>query len=463
MKRFTASWITTAAAAILLAAPATGAAQTPPPSTPPAAAQPPASGAAAQAQPDAHQGHATAQEHLRKANAALNKLDAAKLPAEAKTHVAEIKRHVNALERKMNAADAADARMELAAIERALTVLLGPANTTGAPPTPTGTSGTTGQNRAVTAITLDPEARGQLNDVRTHIIAYGTVVSGDRDRAEADTTGSPSSAAAPRPATGQGAATASSPQSTQPQQQAGDPATSQPQAAAPTATEEAARRHLMEARNTLSALTQLPAAAQLSGEARTQIAQLISNFNALITSQSQWRDSYEKVSANLASLLGPEPGATNPTGTSGTTGAVGTSGAAPSSVDPAVREKLVELRRHLSEFEKAAGGSSATSGTTPAASSTTPMPSGGTTPPSGTPASPATGTMTSPAQTTPQASTGTTGGAQPTGVADARRHVAAIEALLKMQDDSGGLTLTKTQVEQLRTHWAALKLALDKK
>ena len=43
------------------------------------------------------------------------------------------------------------------------------------------------------------------------------------------------------------------------------------------------------------------------------------------------------------------------------------------------------------------------------------------------------------------------------------KHVAAIEALLKMQDDSGGLTLTKAQVEQLRTHWAALRLAIEKK
>jgi hypothetical protein len=41
------------------------------------------------------------------------------------------------------------------------------------------------------------------------------------------------------------------------------------------------------------------------------------------------------------------------------------------------------------------------------------------------------------------------------------RHVTAIEALLKMQDDSGGLTLTKTQVEELRTHWDALRVALQ--
>jgi hypothetical protein len=49
------------------------------------------------------------------------------------------------------------------------------------------------------------------------------------------------------------------------------------------------------------------------------------------------------------------------------------------------------------------------------------------------------------------------------GNADIARHVAAIEALLKMQDDSGGLTLTKAQVEQLRTHWAALRTILERR
>jgi hypothetical protein len=43
------------------------------------------------------------------------------------------------------------------------------------------------------------------------------------------------------------------------------------------------------------------------------------------------------------------------------------------------------------------------------------------------------------------------------------RHIAAIEAMLKLEDDSGGLTLTKAQVEQLRAHVAALRQALDKK
>jgi hypothetical protein len=146
---------------------------------------------------------------------------------------------------------------------------------------------------------------------------------------------------------------------------------------------EAARQALTTARDTLSQLTQLPAAAQLTGEARTHVAQLISNFNELITTQSQWRASYGKVSANLDALLGPDSSspasretATAPqaAGTAGdspatgspapaadsggtsTPGAVGTSGATTVPLDPAIREKLTQLRRNLSDFEKASGG-----------------------------------------------------------------------------------------------------------
>jgi hypothetical protein len=231
-----------------------------------------------------------------------------------------------------------------------------------------------------------------------------------------------------------------------------DPTAAQPAPQAAQTDEAAARGHLTEARNTLSALTQLPAAAQLTGEARTQVSQLISNFNELITTQAEWRDAYAKVSANLTALLGPDPTA----GTSGTAGAVGTSGTATATIDPAVREKLVELRMHLSAFEKAAGGGGATAATpaTPATPPTDPAtPPDATKPPAATPATPTT-PATPPAESTPQSTTGTT---------DLMRHVTAIEALLNMQDDSGGLTLTKTQVEELRSHWAALRLALEKK
>jgi len=272
---------------------------------------------------------------------------------------------------------------------------------------------------------------------------------------------------------------------------AATPQTQTPAAAATAAAqvdEEAARRHLTQARNTLSELTQLPAAAQLSGEARTHISQLISNFNELITTQAEWRASYDKVEANLTALLGPDPGATatgtatgTVTGTTGsttTTGTVGTSGTATANLDPAVRQKLIELRRHLAEFEKAAGGSVSVSGTAAAGTTgatasgtvtgtasgtTTGTTATGTTGTTGTTTAPtATGTATGTAgSTTGQAAAGTA--AQGHNHAEIMRHVAAIETLLKMEDEGGGLTLTKAQVEQLRTHWAALKQLLDHK
>jgi hypothetical protein len=210
--------------------------------------------------------------------------------------------------------------------------------------------------------------------------------------------------------------------------------------------EQAARQRLTDARNTLSEMTQLPAASQLTGDARTQVSQLISNFNELISAESDWKASYEKVTANLSILLGPENVEPAPPAT-GTPGAVGTSGTI--QLDPAVREKLVELRLQLKEFEKAATGGVASD---PAASAT---PAPMTTPPSTTPPS-----------TTPPSTTPTTGApameapTQAAGNAEIARHIAAIEAMLKSEDDSGGITLTKAQLEQLRTHWAALKASI---
>jgi hypothetical protein len=52
---------------------------------------------------------------------------------------------------------------------------------------------------------------------------------------------------------------------------------------------------------------------------------------------------------------------------------------------------------------------------------------------------------------------------QATGNADLVRRIGAIEALLKAEDDSGGLTLTKAQLEQLRAHVAALRQGIEKK
>jgi len=213
--------------------------------------------------------------------------------------------------------------------------------------------------------------------------------------------------------------------------------------------EQAARKHLTEARNTLSEMTQLPAAAQLSGDARTQISQLISNFNELITTQTDWRASYAKVSANLTALLGPDTGTADPSSGSGTAGAVGTSGTSVPNIDPAVRGKLVELRKNLVDFERIASGTPATSASSATAPGT-PAGTSGTTPSTATPAA------TAPASADPAAASTA---AAPH--AESMRLIAAIESMLKSQNEGGGLTLDKAQADMLRTHLADLKKLLD--
>jgi peptidoglycan hydrolase CwlO-like protein len=131
------------------------------------------------------------------------------------------------------------------------------------------------------------------------------------------------------------------------------------------------------ARDSLGEVTKLPAAQQLLGELRTQLTQLIANFNELITTNTEWKASYAKVDANLTALIGAQTaeesttaaaaatapavataGVTGAAGaTTSATGAVGTSGTATDTLDPAIKAKLAEFRAHLKEFEKAANGS----------------------------------------------------------------------------------------------------------
>jgi hypothetical protein len=117
---------------------------------------------------------------------------------------------------------------------------------------------------------------------------------------------------------------------------------------APAADQDIVKRHLTAARNLLSDVTELPAAAQLTGDTRVEVQRLITNFNELIAPGSDWRGSYAKVDANLDSLLAP-------TG-SPSAGAVGTSGTPALALDVSIREKLVEFRAELDRFEAAAAG-----------------------------------------------------------------------------------------------------------
>lgn len=473
MKRSTMRWSLAITAAAMLAVPAHGFAQT---TTPP---QTSTQSTSPSAQPSAE-----AQEHLRQARAALNDIKTANLNAQVRNDVNDLKRRLSALERSVGLNDSASATgqenrdpratenrgkaswdTEVAAIDRTLTKLLGPASTTGATdPTATGTAGTTGATRPAANVKLDQESRAKLMELRTHITAFAAAMGGGQtgaaapDPASTSATGTAATGATSGTAsTGTTSPTTTGTMTQPPTQQT--PETPTAQAQAPQVDEEAARRHLTEARNTLSALTQLPAAAQLTGEARMQISQLISNFNELITAQSEWRSSYAKVDANLTALLGPDSevatAVTGSTGT-GTTGTVGTSGEAALNLDPALREKLVELRRTLNAFEKAAGGENAGAGVSGAMTTGT------------APTSPPAGTTTSGTATTGTAGTSTdpqTAGAPTaqTGTSDLMQHVAAIERLLAMQDEGGGLTLTKAQVEELRKHWTALRQSIEKR
>ena len=128
----------------------------------------------------------------------------------------------------------------------------------------------------------------------------------------------------------------------------GDAQTVPPAPAGALSSADLAKVHLTAARNALSDVTQLPAAAQLTGETRTRVQQLITSFNELI-GKSDWRGPYAKVEANLSTLLGSE----TPAPATATPGAVGTSGAA-ASLDPAIRAKLVEFRAHLDMFKTVA-------------------------------------------------------------------------------------------------------------
>jgi hypothetical protein len=243
---------------------------------------------------------------------------------------------------------------------------------------------------------------------------------------------------------------------------------------APAVNQDLVKQHLTTARNTLSAVTQLPAAAQLSGEARTQVQQLISNFNELITTGADWRASYAKVESTLTTLLGPAA----PAPASGTTGAVGTSGTGVT-LDPAIRDMLVEFRTNLKQFERVASGG----GTPPP----TPEPAAAPSPnPAGAPAAPPADERPDSPPAANENGQGTSGA--PGGVL---LHVEAIEVILGAQSAAqksataaaGGavvssetpsgstrttitgpnVTLTPEQLDQIATHLKEIRRLLEKK
>lgn len=490
MKHSTARWTTAVAAAALLGLPATGWSQTPPatPSPSTTSQQPPAAAGGA------------AQEHIRLAQAALNDVQTASLQGKPKSKVSDLKRHLNSLEKSAASASVTGSKTkanwatEVSAIDKILTELLGPA-TTSAASAPAGATGTAGKT---TATSLDETTKTKLMDVRTHVVAFAASMSGAG--AAAPKTGEPSSAPAAGAAsmTAQPPATsAAQPQATPPAQTPAQPST--PSTAAPTSATapspaqaepppagtapvdpEGAKRHLTAARDTLGQLTKLPAAAQVQGDARTQLTQLIANFNELISTNENWRTSYDKVNANVVALLGPETPEPSPAPATGTPGAVGTSGTAAATLDPAVRAKLVEFRNHLTQFEKASGANTpAASTAAPAAAATAVTTTAAAAPTTAAPATAVTTATTTAPPSSPatEQSAATPPRSEPMGQNIALVHIAAIEAILKpratasAQTPAGapgsaaaaGLTLDPAQVEQLRTHLAELRKAIEKK
>lgn len=265
------------------------------------------------------------------------------------------------------------------------------------------------------------------------------------------------------------------PQTAPTQQTPAQPQPAQPTADKPAAGAQvdaaAAKQHLSEARDTLSQLTSMPEAARLQGDTRTQVSQLISNFNELITTQANWRASYDKLNANLTSLLGADDQSAAPPAASGVAGATGTSGTTPpaaaAQMDPGIRGKLLEFRTHLKEFERAAGSGAAaptTASDAPASASepapTTP-PTMVTTPPAGTSGSTPAPTATAAASPTATAATAADQ-AKPAdermGHAEADKELDAITAII---DKSKTGTLTKAQTAELKKHVETLRTLLS--
>jgi hypothetical protein len=211
---------------------------------------------------------------------------------------------------------------------------------------------------------------------------------------------------------------------------------------------------------------------------RNQVAQLINNFNELITTQSDWKSSYGKVSTSLDALLSaPVPAAQDePNRPTGTAGAVGTTGKT-ATLDPTIRTKLVKLRAQLDEFEKAAGGVDPAAAPSPAATPTTPAATP-TTPPA------------APAAASPAANQPPSGDTAAINTKEAIEHLDAIDVILGASVEaqaaaqaaaggavtasptpsgstrttvtSGDVKLTTDQINQIKAHLAELRQLIDK-
>lgn len=332
MRRLT-PWLTAAAISAFATAPA--AAQQRAPTTP---AEP------QQQQTQPATSTQSADDHISKAKEALDGIPKDGLAAPAAAKVAEVRRQLAALEK----ATAKTWATHVTAIDKSIVGLTADAS-------------------------IGADVKAKLEEVRTHVTAFAAAKSGTAAPPAQPPAADPMSTTAATGTTASTGTTGATPtQPTTGTMTETQPPPQQPAAPAAQPDQAVVRQHLSEARRVLSEMTQLPVAGQLQGEARTQVAQLITNFNALITAQTDWKDKYNAVEQNLNTLLGVTAGAavagttgsTSATGTTATTGTAGTAGTTSTAtggaieLDPAIKTKLEEFRRHLTAFHAAAGGPS---------------------------------------------------------------------------------------------------------
>jgi hypothetical protein len=123
------------------------------------------------------------------------------------------------------------------------------------------------------------------------------------------------------------------------------------------ADQEAVKKNLLAAQGSLAELIKLPAAAALQGDVRTAVSGFIGEFNAFATLPKDWKAKYQLASASLDKMLAAAAAAPAPAAAPATPPAPAAAPAANAAGvwDPAVVEKLKDVRKHLDGFEKATG------------------------------------------------------------------------------------------------------------
>ena len=193
MKRWTSTWAALLVAGFL-AVPA--AAQTPQTTAAPTTSAAPSQSTAAQGTP---------QEHLQKADAAVNSIPAGAVSGPAKAQIAELKRHMSTLQKMVGSGATAGASStkwasEAAAADKVFGELLADSAATGTSgattatePRPTGTSGTSA-SKATAAVSLDAETKAKLTAARADLMAFASAMSGSAAAPAASASPSSSSA-----------------------------------------------------------------------------------------------------------------------------------------------------------------------------------------------------------------------------------------------------------------------------